>query len=144
MVSNWRGAAVVMLAWVGLASGQTPAPTSSKRPGESIMTVHENGKSLRCRVLSSWRMSDGSKAYQLQSIDTGEMITIVEDGPATTLQEPLLGGKVKSLPMRIFHWGMRNRMPPRGVPMPPTGGPDWAAHCGQCQGSTCQINGPMR
>src|SRR5947209_8053353 len=75
MVSNWRGAAVVMLAWVGLASGQTPAPTSSKRPGESIMTVHENGKSLRCRVLSSWRISDGSKAYQLQSTDTGEMIT---------------------------------------------------------------------
>src|SRR5438552_15970969 len=116
--SNWRGAVVVMLAWVGLAWSQTPVPTSSMGTGERIMTVHENGKSVRCRIMSTWRTPDGSQAYQLQAVDSAEIITIVEDGPGSSVQQPLLGGKVKALPMRIFHWGS-STVPPAGVPAAP-------------------------
>jgi hypothetical protein len=116
--SNWRGAVVLMFVWVGLAWSQAPTPTTSPGAGERIMTLHENGKSIRCRVLLTWSLADGAKAFQLQTIDTGETITIVEDGPGITLQEPLLGGRVRSLPMRIFHWGT-SLTPPDGVPTPP-------------------------
>ena len=124
--SNWRGASVrgaavrgavvMMLALVGPAWSQAAAPTSSS--GERLMTVHENGKGLRCRLICNWRMPDGVKAYQVQVVDTGEMMTIVEDGPATVINEPLLYGKVKSMPMRIYHWGA-SRVPPPGVPTKP-------------------------
>ena len=116
--SNWRGAVVVMLAWVGLARSQAPVPTAPVVTGERIMTVHENGTSLRCRIVSTWRTPEGSQAYQLQAIDSGETLTIVEDGPAASFQEATLAGKVKALPMRIFHWG-RSRVAPSGVPMSP-------------------------
>ncbi len=118
--SNWRGAVVMVFAWVGLAWSQAPAPAPTPGTGERMMTVHENGKSLRCRVLASWTMEDGAKAFQLKTIDAGEIITIVEDGPGITLQEPLLGGRVRSLPMRIYHWGNSQIAPP-GVPAPPQG-----------------------
>jgi HEAT repeats len=116
--SNWRGAVVMVFAWVGLAWSQAPSPAPTPGKGERIMTVHENGKSLRCRVLVSWTMEDGAKAFQLKTIDAGEIITIVEDGPGITLQEPLLGGRIRSLPMRIYHWGTSQTAPP-GVPTPP-------------------------
>lgn len=119
--SKWRGAVVLMLLGsVGLAWSQSPmfnrpANTSSS---ERNMTVHEDGKSLRCRVMHSWRTSAGAQAHQLQVIETGAMLTIVEDGqPTTVAQSP--GRQVRALPMRIFHWGLRDRMPPPGTPMPP-------------------------
>ncbi len=115
--SNWRGAVVMVFAWVGLAWSQAPAPTPVPRSGRAHHDLHENGKNVRCRVLVAWTMEDGAKAFQLQAIDSGEIITIVEDGPGITLQEPLLGGRVRSLPMRIFHWGSSRVVPP-GVPAP--------------------------
>src|SRR5438874_10489 len=74
------------LAWVGLARSQAPRGTQtvSAQP-ERILTVYENGKGLRCRVVTTWRLQDGSAAYQVQVVDTGETMTIVEDGPATTV-----------------------------------------------------------
>jgi len=142
--SNWRGAVLVMLAWVGLAWSQAPMPTSSVNTAERIMTVHEDGRSVRCRVVSTWRTPEGATAYQLQVLDTGEMMTIVEDGPAATIHEPW-ATKVKALPMRIFHWG-RNRVPPAGVPVPPDtyiaagssrGGAGCA--CDQCQNGSSRV-----
>lgn len=119
--SKWRGAvALVLLGSVGLAWSQSPMVNrpASNSASERIMTVHENGKALRCRVIRSWRTSAGGQAHELQSIDTGAMMTIVEDGqPTTVSQGP--GSQVRALPMRIFHWGLRDRTPPAGAPMPP-------------------------
>ena len=114
--SNCRGAVVVVLAWVGLAWSQAPMPTSSTG-AQRVLTVHENGKSLRCRVIVAWTMQDGAKAYQVQTLDTREMITIVQDGQSSTVREPN-SAKVKALPMRIFHWGT-SQVPPPGVPRAP-------------------------
>ncbi len=113
-----ESAVVLMLACVGLAWSQTPAPTPVAGTGERFITLHEDGKGLRCRVIANWPLENGAKAYQLQAVESGESITIVEEGPGTTMQEPLLGGKLQSQPMRIFHWGT-SKTPPPGVPAAP-------------------------
>ncbi|MCI0378655.1 MAG: HEAT repeat domain-containing protein [Gemmataceae bacterium] len=112
--SNWRGAlAVLLLSGVGLVWSQAPRTTKSAAP-ERFMTVHENGKPTRCRVVAEWRMGEGAKAYQLQIVATGAMMTIVEDGPTAAVP----GTKMKGMPMRIYHWGNSKSAPP-GVPTPP-------------------------
>lgn len=118
--SNWKGALLVLLAGVGLAWSQAPSsrpmPAGDRPATERIMTVHENGKAIRCRVMTSWRTQDGKNAYQLQVIDTGEMLTIEEDGPPTTVSSNQ--SNVRAMPMRIYRWG-KSQTPPPGVPVPP-------------------------
>ena len=109
----WRGAAVVVLFWSGLAWTQT-----TERPGgdpaERIMVVHENGKSTRCRVLESWQLPDGRVAHLLEALDTRERITIVDD------QLPGAAGlNPRGMPKRIFSWGSGRTKPPEGSPIPP-------------------------
>ncbi len=114
--SKWRGACVLtLLASVGLAWSQSPMFNRTATSSERIMTVHENGKELRCRLVQSWKTSTGAQAHQLQVIETGELMTIVEDGSPTTVP----GSQARALPMRIFHWGQRERMSPAGAPLPP-------------------------
>lgn len=115
---NWKGAVLVVLSGVGLAWSQVPTsrPLPSSNPGERIVTVHENGKALRCRMITTWKTQANKAAYQVQVIDSGEMLTIEEDGQATTVA----GGQTnaKALPMRIYHWGA-SKTPPAGSPLPP-------------------------
>ncbi|MCI0684543.1 MAG: HEAT repeat domain-containing protein [Gemmataceae bacterium] len=118
---KWRGALVLgLLGSVGLAWSQSPRFNSPAQTAaaERVMTVHENGKALRSRVITSWRMANGALAHQLQVIDSGEMLTIVEDGQPMMVSQGA-NTQVRALPMRIFHWGLRNRTPPPGVPAPP-------------------------
>jgi hypothetical protein len=105
------------LAWSQQHIAPVPAPAQGQ-PAERIMTVHEDGHALRCRVVQTWRMEDGTMAYQLQVIDSGEMLTIVEEGPITTVPGPNPGSKIRALQMKIFHWG-RGRTAPDGAPVPP-------------------------
>ncbi len=114
--SNWRGALVVLFGWAGLAWAQAPVPAPPGKTPERIMVVHENGKSTRCRILQTWQLADGKKAHQLQAVDTGEMITIIDDVPAGGASAQARG---KGTPKRIFHWGATNTTPPPGVPIPP-------------------------
>ena len=111
----WRGAMVVLLFWSGLAWTQTPVPRSNPEMAERIMVVHENGKSTRCRVMETWQLPDGRVAHLLQSLDSGEMITIVDEaGPTSeTIKNP------RAVPKRIFTWGQGRRSPPDGSPIPP-------------------------
>lgn len=116
--SNWRGILVLtVLASVGLAWSQTPTNKGQTSASERIMTVHENGKALRCHVLQTWRTANGALAHQLQVIETGELMTIIEDGPTTPMTTSN-GSRVAARPMRIFHWGQR-RTAPVGCPTPP-------------------------
>jgi len=114
--SIWRGALVGMLAWVGLAWSQPERNANGSATSSATMTVRESGKDVPCRVVTNWQQPNGAKAYQLQVIATGEMLTLVEDGPATTFEGE--SGKMKALSMSIYHWGNRNTSPP-GVPVPP-------------------------
>ncbi|MBI3410570.1 MAG: HEAT repeat domain-containing protein [Planctomycetes bacterium] len=118
--SNWKGALLILLAGVGLAWSQVPTsrpmPVGERIANERIMTVHENGKALRCRVMTTWRTQDGKTAYQLQVVDTGEMMTIEEDGQPTMVSSNQ--SNVRAMPMRIYRWG-KSQTPPPGVPVPP-------------------------
>jgi hypothetical protein len=108
----------MLLACVGLAWSQTSSTPRPESASERILTLNENGKSLRCRVVQSWRTAAGTQAHQLQNINTGEMITIVEDGQPTSVANGS-GSQSRALPMRIFHWGFNSKTPPAGAPMPP-------------------------
>ncbi len=87
-------------------------PAAPANPPQHVVTLNESGKTIRCRLVQSWLLADGSTAHQLQAISTRELITILDDAAA-----PRTPGR--GLPMRIFHWGLRNQVPPPGVPAPP-------------------------
>jgi hypothetical protein len=109
----WRGAAVVVLFWSGLAWTQTTQRPAGD-PAERIMVVHENGKSTRCRVLESWQLPDGKVAHLLEAVETSERITIVDElAPSAGVTNP------RAMPKRIFNWGPGRRTPPEGSPVPP-------------------------
>jgi len=113
--SIWRGAMLVMLLWAGLAWTQTTSTKPSVDPADSIVTVHENGKATRCRIMETWRLPDGRTAQLLEALDTGERITIVDE-PGThvgAMENP------RAVPKRIFMWGQGRRMPPENSPVPP-------------------------
>ena len=115
--SNWRGAALLLLACAVPVWSQSTTPTSNT--ADKFMTVHENGKSQRCKIIRTWRTPEGSNAYQLQVLETREMITVVEDGPSSSIQDASQKNKVKSLSMSIFHWGRDQQTAPPGVPTAP-------------------------
>src|SRR5262245_8973897 len=118
--SNWKGALLLLLAGTGVAWSQAPTsrsmPAGDRPATERVMTVHENGKALRCRIIANWRTQDSKSAFQLQVIDSGEMLTIEEDGPPTTVSSNQ--SNVRAMPMRIYRWG-KSQTPPPGVPVPP-------------------------
>ena len=113
--SIWRGAMVVLLFWSGLAWTQTPAPIPITDPADRIVTVHENGKATRCRILETWQLGDRRTAQLLEAIETGERITIVDE-PGTSIDAMK---NPRAVPKRIFAWGQGRRMPPEGSPLPP-------------------------
>jgi hypothetical protein len=124
--SLWRRTLVTSLAWASLAwAQQPPLPTggSSAAPRaekpERIFTIQEAGKpSQKCRVLKTWQTPEGVTAYQVQALDSGEVMTILEGGPSTTMPGSRPGTRVHAMATRIFHWG-RDATPPDGTPMPP-------------------------
>jgi hypothetical protein len=80
------------------------------------MTVQEQGKpGQKCKVLKSWMTEEGSRAFEVQALQTGEIMTIVESGSAAPAVGP---SRARAMATRIFHWG-RNDIPPEGTPLPP-------------------------
>lgn len=129
--SYWMGALVLGASWTSLARSQAPAPARAlpaaapaasvgvgpAMPGERIVTIQEAGKpGQRCRVLKTWQQPDGSTAHQVQALDSGEIMTIVESGPLTAPAGAT--SRVRAVTTRIFHWGRGNREP-QGAPVPP-------------------------
>jgi hypothetical protein len=101
-------AVVLGLAWTGLAGAQAPSPLEKAR----YINVTEEGKPpQRCKLLKTWREANGALAFQVQAVDTGELMTIVSTQP---------GGQshAREMTTRIFRWGRDNK-PPAGAPTPP-------------------------
>ena len=114
--SQWIGPVFGVLAWTGLAWGQmTPIAAEADGTKDRYVIVQEAGKPpQRCKVLKTWTNGDGDPAYQAQALDTGELMTIVETGPAS----PRPAAQRRSMPMHIFHWGWNGPVPV-GTPEPP-------------------------
>jgi hypothetical protein len=105
-MSRSRRVAVLLalLAW-------SPALWAQAPEGPVVSIRELDGPEQRCRVIRTWTMEGGSRAWQVQVLDTAEMLTVVESGPA-----PGAGGA--SMTASIYHWGL-SETPPRGVPVPP-------------------------
>jgi hypothetical protein len=102
-------AVVVGLAWTGLAGAQSSSPLEKAR----FINVSEEGKPpQRCKLLKTWRDAKGAPVFQVQAVDTGEMMTIVGTSSQRT------GGDPREMTTRIFRWGSSNK-PPAGAPVPP-------------------------
>lgn len=102
-------AMVAGLAWTGLAEAQSSSPLEKAR----YINVSEEGKSpQRCKIVKTWRDADGDPVFQVQAVDTGEIMTIVGTAPKGT------GGDRREMTTRIFRWGRDNK-PPTGAPLPP-------------------------
>jgi hypothetical protein len=95
-----------------------PSRTAGKMEtvgADEFRMLQEAGKpALKCRVMYKWRNPEGRLAMQMQSVDTGEIITVAEATVPQGAPESPAGG----VAMRIYHWG-RNTTPPLGVPVPP-------------------------
>jgi hypothetical protein len=124
--SIWTKTLIASLAWAGLAWAQQPA-SNPKQPAtpsavsstERVITLQEPGKpAQKCKVLKTWKTPEGATAYQVQALAGGEIMTIVESGPATTVAGSRNGTRMQAMATLIFHWG-RDRTPPPGTPMPP-------------------------
>ncbi|HVS39143.1 MAG TPA: HEAT repeat domain-containing protein [Gemmataceae bacterium] len=116
--SLWVGPVFGVLALSGLAEGQsTPSvPAAAGASKDRIVVVQESGKpAQRCKVLKMWTEPDGTPAFQVEALDTGELITIEE----ADANAPRPGVVVRSACMRVFHWGVMGPAPV-GTPEPPS------------------------
>jgi hypothetical protein len=102
-------AVVVGLAWTGLAGAQSSSPLEKAR----YINVSEEGKPpQRCKLLKTWRQANGAPVFQVQAVDSGELMTIVSTGPQGARGDP------REMTTRIYRWGRDNK-PPAGAPVPP-------------------------
>src|SRR5665213_950332 len=118
--SYWMGPLFGVLALTGLAQSQTITPAAPAKESDSkerYVTVGDLGKpGQKCRVLKTWTTPNGNPAYQVQALDTGELMTI-EESDSAAKQSP--GAVVRSRPTRIFPWGRDAQTSPHGSPEPP-------------------------
>src|SRR5437764_13948101 len=110
--SIWKRSLLTSLAWAGLALGQQPASSSRAQStplpvqNQQTITVQEPGKTAqKCKVIKTWKTAERTQAYQVRAIDTGEMMTIVERGPATTLPGTRPGMLRQARATKNFPWG---------------------------------------
>src|SRR5205085_2327306 len=93
-----------------LAMGQSPVPATATT--DKVITVQEVGHApQKCKVVKVWQLQSGMHAYQVQALDSGEMITIVEEGPHTTVKLKEEGKKAQAVATRIYHWGASGAAP---------------------------------
>ncbi len=119
--SRWIKAVMATVVSTGLAWGQSAVPSAPQAPDDPtgrIITVNEAGRpAQRCRIVKAWADDKAGKCWQVEALDTGEIMTIVAIG-APTLGEAPAAGRPRTLVTCIFHW--RDRTPPLGAPLPPT------------------------
>jgi hypothetical protein len=107
--SSWIGSLVGVLACAVLVHAQG-------RPSEQYVTVTEAGKpAQKCRVLKTWNDNQGNRLQQVQALDSGEIMTILDPGAGRTMPP-----RNAALASRLFRWGSENT-PPQGTPAPPPG-----------------------
>jgi hypothetical protein len=115
--SHWTATVALAVASAGLARGQATPADAAGPPKDHFVTIQEVGtKPLRCKLLKSWYEPDGTKAYQVQSVSTGEMISILETPTGQAVAPGSDKGRAEA--SRIVHWGVAKH-PPFGTPEAP-------------------------
>ena len=84
--------------------------------GSDLLTVREASRpDQKCRILKTWKQTDGTMAFEVQCLETEEHLTLVEMAPS----EAGVTDPGKGMKSRIYHWG-QSVTPPIGVPQMPT------------------------
>ena len=104
-------ALVIALAAAGRVQGQPAGPAApplEKRVGRTITVAQANRPAEKCYIEQVWRTPDGRPAMRARSLETGEMMTILETPHASAAADRF----------RVFRWG-QDGTPPPGTPLPP-------------------------
>jgi hypothetical protein len=103
---------------------------------DRIMTVTEPGKPpQQCRVVREWLMPDGNNAMEVQAVDSGEKMTIVQGGSISEAPDSYPTTRIQGRLSRIFRSG-QGQMAPMGMPMEQLIGP------GMSQSEVASSSGP--
>jgi hypothetical protein len=115
--ARWQGTLSAALLGAGVALGQGSDPSSGgMNHPESTVTVRESGKpDVKCRIARTCRQPNGMMAYDVQAIDSGEWMTVVEAGPSTALCDTANGTCIRGVTSQIYHWGQKA---PSGIDVP--------------------------
>jgi hypothetical protein len=151
--SRWVKAVMATVVSTGLAWGQSGVPSPSQAPDDPtgrVITVNEAGKPpQKCRVVKVSTDEKGRKVLQVESLTTGEVMTIITEGAPVMGEAP---GKPRTLRTQIFHWG-RDHTPPAvicdsGCPTCTPSNPGWGApavaNCDTCKPSTGDWGAPAK
>ena len=77
--SRWLGPLFGFLACTALLVGQQPTPTVTPAPTERVLTVKEPDQpAQQYKVMKSAKQADGSTLHQVQSLSTGELLSLTE------------------------------------------------------------------
>ncbi|MGE3807987.1 MAG: hypothetical protein AB7K24_25275 [Gemmataceae bacterium] len=96
-----------------------PAEAGPDMSGHKIITVQEPGRPPeQCWVIRSWPERNGNVALEVQSIRTGERLTVVTVGESSYRAGMRPGSVVQTMRTQIYHW-TRNTTPPPGAPVAP-------------------------
>jgi hypothetical protein len=113
--ARWQGTLSAALFGVGVALGQGSDPSCVSHP-DSTVTVRESGKpDVKCRIARTCRQPNGMMAYDVQAIDSGEWMTVVEAGPSTAMSDTANGTCIRGVTSQIYHWGHKA---PSGINVP--------------------------
>lgn len=81
-LARYTSCAFAAVAWTGMGLAQGPVQPAQASAGDPVITVQSlGGPKQQCVILSTTTLPDGSRLYEVQSLDTGERFTI-QDAPA--------------------------------------------------------------
>jgi hypothetical protein len=66
----------------GLAHAGPEAPAKKPADDDKIMTINDGGKAHRCQILRSYKHPSGGMACEVKDLETGEIMTVIEDAAA--------------------------------------------------------------
>src|SRR3954468_3614068 len=104
-----------IVAVVGVLACAAVVGAQAIQPERLIMVTEADKPAQKCRVLKCWKDKDGNKVCQVQAIDSGEMMTLLEPGGAggpESVARPAVGLT------KVFRWGGEPATPPIAPAIP--------------------------
>lgn len=106
--------------WIGALAGAltflAPAAAEPLFKPNQVLNVREDGKPPRkCKAIKCWTEKDGTRVAQVQALDDGEKMTIIEPKPTRGARpvRHIIHGKPDARPAegwgQVEHWGAEDR-----------------------------------
>src|SRR5262249_30631239 len=115
-VSSMIRSSTGLVAVVGLLACAAVVGAQAMQPERLLMVTEADKPAQKCRVLKCWKDKDGNKVCQVQAIDSGEIMTILDPGGAggpDAVANPAVGLT------KVFRWGSETTSPPIAPSIPP-------------------------